>query len=92
MTPTTRPYPDGKGLPPLAAEQAAAGATVHLRVSHHGLYPSTACGRGLGQLWSGVPAEVSCPACKEAHRARYAAAATVVEVPGSSGPGGRMRP
>lgn len=58
--------PDGRGLDPLSAEQAAAHQSeVHLRLSQRGKYPKPACGRGLGQLWTGKGSEVTCPACLE---------------------------
>lgn len=57
--------PDGHGLPDAARELAAEhGAPVHLRLtSPGGRSARGACGRGLGELWTGRPAEVTCPAC-----------------------------
>lgn len=59
--------PDGHGLDPRARELLAEhGGSVHLRLSHpDGRYPRTGCGDGLGQWWTGVSSEVTCPVCLE---------------------------
>lgn len=54
--------PDGRGLP----EPARPGANVHLRLSAPGRHPRTACAFGLGEWWTGIPAEANCCACLEA--------------------------
>lgn len=59
--------PDGRGIPAegraLIAEH---GGTVHLRLtSADGRSARGGCDGGLGEWWSGVPAEVDCPACLE---------------------------
>lgn len=57
--------PDGRGLPDEARElNAAHGAPVHLRLTAPGGRSARgACDLGLGQLWTGRPGEVTCPAC-----------------------------
>lgn len=59
--------PDGHGLDDLTRALAAEhGARVHLRLtSPGGRSARGACGGGLGELWTGRPAEVTCPACLE---------------------------
>ena len=59
--------PDGHGLPRAALElNAAYGAPVHLRLtSPGGRSARGACGTGLGELWTGVAREVTCPGCLE---------------------------
>lgn len=58
--------PDGVGLPAeVLADVTRRLVRVHLRLSSRGRYPKTACGRGLGQWWTGRPSEATCPACLE---------------------------
>jgi hypothetical protein len=60
--------PDGRGLTEEArAIIAEHDQRVHLRLSvgRTGAYPRSACDRGIGEWWSGKPAEVTCPACLE---------------------------
>lgn len=59
--------PDGVGLPPIARQIIGQeGGIVHLRlIDGRGTYPRGGCDRGLGQWWSGRPAEVTCSACLE---------------------------
>lgn len=58
--------PDGHGLDPFSrALVAERHLPVHLRLTTPGRYPRTACTGGLGQLWTGLPVEVTCPACLE---------------------------
>lgn len=59
--------PDGHGLPEEARQlNAEHGAPVHLRLtSPGGRSARGACDGGLGELWTGVAAEVTCPACLE---------------------------
>lgn len=59
--------PDGHGLPAQARElNAEHGQPVHLRLTSADRRSARgACDRGLGQLWTGVAAEVTCPACLE---------------------------
>lgn len=47
--------PDGIGLSPLVWEVTPGDGT----------YPKTGCTRGLGQWWTGLGSEVTCPACLE---------------------------
>jgi hypothetical protein len=60
--------PDGIGLSPLVREIVAErGMTVHLRLTAPDRAAAcTACGHGLGEWFSGVASEVTCPACLEA--------------------------
>lgn len=54
--------PDGHGLPGYAEVLMP----VHLRLtSADGRSARGACDRGLGEWWTGVPAEVTCPGCLE---------------------------
>lgn len=59
--------PDGHGLDPLALELVAErGLTVHLRLTDRERRSARgACDHGLGELWTGAPSEVTCPACLE---------------------------
>lgn len=60
--------PDGHGLADRARELVAErGDKVHLRLSASGdgPYPRAGCGLGLGEWWTGLAAEVNCPACLE---------------------------
>ncbi len=60
--------PDGHGLDPLSLDLVAEhDLRVHLRLTSPGRRSARgACDRGLGELWSGVSTEVTCPACLEA--------------------------
>jgi hypothetical protein len=59
--------PDGHGLSELClALVAEHGARVHLRLTRvDGVTAIGACGKGLGELWTGKAAEVNCPECLE---------------------------
>lgn len=58
--------PDGRGLDPeTLAAVADLDLRVHLRLTNGEGYPRVACGRGLGELWTGIGSEVTCPACLE---------------------------
>ena len=59
--------PDGYGLAPEAVALVAKyGHTVHLRLradDDERVHVRTACGGGLGEWWSGLVAETTCPDC-----------------------------
>jgi hypothetical protein len=59
--------PDGRGLPDEARESIAEhDQWVHLRLtSPDGRFARGACDRSLGEWWSGVAGDVTCPACLE---------------------------
>lgn len=58
--------PDGRGLPESVLEDVTRRRVrVHLRLSAPGRYPRGACGRGLGEWWTGRASEVTCSACLE---------------------------
>lgn len=59
--------PDGHGLCDEAVEIiTASGQCVHLRLtSPDGRSVRGACDHGLGEWWTGVPNEVTCPDCLE---------------------------
>ena len=59
--------PDGHGLSDEArAIIAQKGGTVHLRLtSPSGQSVRGACESGLGEWWSGLASDVTCPACLE---------------------------
>lgn len=59
--------PDGRGLDPLTLDLIAEhDVTVHLRLENTETRAARgACGDGLGQLWSGIATEVTCPPCLE---------------------------
>lgn len=59
--------PDGHGLPAEALElNARYQQPVHLRLTNANSGAARgACDHGIGQLWTGVAAEVTCPACLE---------------------------
>ena len=67
MSETGSWLPDGHGLDPLSIELAAEhDLRVHLRLTHSVRRSARgACGDGLGELWSGVAGEVTCPGCLE---------------------------
>lgn len=59
--------PDGHGLPSEALElNARYRQPVHLRLTNADTRAARgACDHSLGQLWTGVPAQVTCRACLE---------------------------
>lgn len=58
--------PDGRGLPDLRGLMLDANYRVHLRLTApDGRAARGGCDRSLGEWWTGVPAEVNCPACLE---------------------------
>lgn len=59
--------PDGRGLDPLSLDLVAEhDLTVHLRLTNTETRAARgACDGGLGQLWSGIATEVTCPPCLE---------------------------
>lgn len=66
--------PDQVGLDSISLELVVKhGALAHLRLADVDRYPVAACAvndrraeaRTWGQLWTGVPDEVTCPACLE---------------------------
>lgn len=59
--------PDGHGLSPEAREIIAQhGGTVHLRLTAlDGATARGACDKGLGEWWTGIASEVTCPECRE---------------------------
>lgn len=59
--------PDGRGLPQEARDlNAEVGAPVHLRLTNADTRAARgACDGGLGQLWTGKAAEVTCSDCLE---------------------------
>lgn len=66
MTPPAN-HLDGVGLDPWSLELLSEhGGTVHARIGPRGVgaYPTTACGAGLGEWWTGLAAEVTCPVCR----------------------------
>ena len=61
--------PDGRGLADEAVEVIAghdAPMPIHLRLtSPDGRSARGACDRGLGEWWTGLAAQVTCPGCLE---------------------------
>jgi hypothetical protein len=68
LVPTEKAWlPDGRGLPGATTDLVGErNMPVHLRLtSPDGRSARGACGRGLGEWWTGRGVEVNCPACLE---------------------------